>query len=710
MRFRTNTKLLGLSTLVIMLLSLLAACGAAPTATPAQTTAAPTTAPAATTAAPTTVSATTAPATTNAPTRAATTAPVATPTSSAARPTVTGTARAVPAPTFPPNSAANLPTPSAPRPAINLLDKADPLLIDLIDLFNSTQGTEAVKLKAAREFAEDLEVLYEDQDEIGFDVDVVSKADAKKVTDKITAMGGFVDDEIEIEGYTIILAAVPLKVFLTYQNATTKNNFLKELCEMKEVKLVNLPFDYEVEGLLGLPPTLEALKQLGQEAKNEGVKILGADKWQAAGIKGNGVTIGIIDSGYKFIDQLKGTYLPNDFTVTDFAKQIFGENSIDVGVHGTGVSEIIYSLAPEAKLIATSVRGSDAEFDAAIDFLVSQKVDFISVSMGNNSTAEDGNSPLSKKIEKVNKETGIVFFFASGNEGQEHYGGMFTPDDKGFHQFIPGVDRMAFGNPTDNPLQTTIILRWDEWLNGDVNPNATDFDLVIEDKDGKFLGTIDGDQRIRPPLETNAVQIPPQTVFYLKIKLKDGTNPPTKPVRVHIFLTGGIPPQFITPVMTVGTNADSRGAVAVGAIDPPDGTAIADYSSQGPLSDGRVKPDISAPGGVKSAAYEANGGKGIFNGTSAATPQVSGLAGLIKSGNPSLTSMQVVQVLQENAKMPSGLAVPNTVYGYGIADLSSLTPGAVQPKGNLPPMPAPNTNPDMPLLVIQLYPAPVPNP
>ena len=175
---------------------------------------------------------------------------------------------------------------------------------------------------------------------------------------------------------------------------------------------------------------------------------MGVDKWQAAGINGKGVTIGIIDSGFKFSDQLKGQgYLPADFTVTDFAQKLLNESSLEGGVHGTAVSEIIYSLAPGAKIIPTSIKGTDAEFSEAIDFLVSQKVDLVSVSMGNNSSAEDGNSPISKKIEQIRKDKGILFFLASGNEGTEHYGGKINLDNNGYHQWQPGSAEWRLPTP-----------------------------------------------------------------------------------------------------------------------------------------------------------------------------------------------------------------------------------------------------------------------
>ncbi len=264
---------------------------------------------------------------------------------------------------------------------------------------------------------------------------------------------------------------------------------------------------------------------------------------------------------------------------------------------------------------------------------VEQKVDIISISMGNNASSEDGNGRLSKKVEQVRKDKGILFFLAAGNEGTEHYGGQYNPDPVGYHQWQPGITLMAIGNPTNDPLKSTVILRWDQFLDGGLNPDATDLDLIIEDAQGEVLEISDTDQRVREPHEFLPLNIPPNTLLYIRAKLKPGTPPPTRPFNLHVFVTGGLSPQIYTPTQTIDSQADSRGAIAVGAVDPPEGNETGSYSSQGPLSDGRIKPEISGPAGVDSSAYMAkNGGaEGKFPATSAATPNVSALTAVIKS-------------------------------------------------------------------------------
>jgi len=88
---------------------------------------------------------------------------------------------------------------------------------------------------------------------------------------------------------------------------------------------------------------------------------------------------------------------------------------------------------------------------------------------------------------------------------------------------------------------------------------------------------------------------------------------------------------------TLGCPGSAPEALTVAAMNR-DGT-IADFSSRGPTKDGRVKPDICAPGvyilsstcGMISMMQFMDGPKlGAISGTSMATPHISGLVALIK--------------------------------------------------------------------------------
>jgi serine protease AprX len=98
---------------------------------------------------------------------------------------------------------------------------------------------------------------------------------------------------------------------------------------------------------------------------------------------------------------------------------------------------------------------------------------------------------------------------------------------------------------------------------------------------------------------------------------------------------------------TVGTPGCARRVITVGAVD--DNDQMARFSSRGPTSDGRIKPDIVYPG-VSIVAAQAAGtelgpvvteGYIAISGTSMATPHASGVAALMLEANPQLTADQV---------------------------------------------------------------------
>jgi hypothetical protein len=100
--------------------------------------------------------------------------------------------------------------------------------------------------------------------------------------------------------------------------------------------------------------------------------------------------------------------------------------------------------------------------------------------------------------------------------------------------------------------------------------------------------------------------------------------------------------------------------LTVGAIDPPTGTTIAPYSSQGPTNDARIKPDVAAVACVKSTSYA----PACFNGTSASTPVAAGAVALALDADKGATPAALAGYIRDNA-VDRGTAGPDNVYGRG---------------------------------------------
>ncbi len=121
--------------------------------------------------------------------------------------------------------------------------------------------------------------------------------------------------------------------------------------------------------------------------------------------------------------------------------------------------------------------------------------------------------------------------------------------------------------------------------------------------------------------------------------------------------------------------------------------AIAPFSSKGPTADNRTKPDITAPGNILASSvsrfdsnYVNSGNRtvsgvtngtntwlfGMMEGTSMASPMVTGILALWLEANPNLTPTQIKQLLKDNAWTDSFTGnIPsngNNTWGWGKID------------------------------------------
>jgi serine protease len=135
------------------------------------------------------------------------------------------------------------------------------------------------------------------------------------------------------------------------------------------------------------------------------------------------------------------------------------------------------------------------------------------------------------------------------------------------------------------------------------------------------------------------------------------------------------------------TPANCTGVITVAATDKSGNRAF--YSNYG------ATVEISAPGGAQAFANDPNGILSTLNtgtkspvadtyiyyqGTSMATPHVTGVVSLMFSLKPDLTPAQVLTILQNTVKaFPSGSTCTTALCGLGIVDaaaaLNALTPG-----------------------------------
>lgn len=109
--------------------------------------------------------------------------------------------------------------------------------------------------------------------------------------------------------------------------------------------------------------------------------------------------------------------------------------------------------------------------------------------------------------------------------------------------------------------------------------------------------------------------------------------------------------------------ADAPNVLTVGAVTVTEN--YASFSSRGPTSDNRIKPDVSVQG---EAAYYINtsGNIAFGNGTSFASPLLAGGVACLWQALPNATNAEITQYVKESASI---YETPNYTLGHGIPNL-----------------------------------------
>ena len=397
-----------------------------------------------------------------------------------------------------------------------------------------------------------------------------------------------------------------------------------------------------------------------QQTFSEGLARIRALEHHAAGAKGQGVKVAIIDGGFKGANKL-----PEDIPVRRWFRDYTG-TGIYAGTtaHGTACAEIIHDVAPEAELYLYKV-ADEVDLENAKDRCIQNGVAIVSHSeTWEGEGFGDGRGIICDIVNDA-ADNGILWVNAVGNYAQKHYTGFWHDSDAdNRHNFAAGDDAVNFVAEIGDAIRVT--LTWDDW------PITTeDYDL--------YLYYQDAFGNIKEVAKSTDVQgeggAPVERLEYFAVR--EGTY------GISVVRVGEAEPkklrvwswhhdiEYPVPASSLGIPSDARGTLSVGAVhhDQWDLGILASYSSRGPTADGRIKPDLVAPSGVATASYGAD----RFGGTSAAAPHVAGAAALLKSANPSLSRDDLWNALVE-ATVDLGAPGKDDSTGYGKLVLSVSVP------------------------------------
>ena len=481
--------------------------------------------------------------------------------------------------------------------------------------------------------------------------------DGAAARDAIAAAGG--DPGITVPG-ELVQAEVPL-------------GSLEQLEADPAIRFVRPPTDYDEPAD---PGAGRALLNPGQRVGpnvGEQIQKTNAAAWHAAGITGQGIKVGIIDSfsaghynaavNAGEIPQASGT-----FCRVNGANCTAGIFSGDR--HGVAVAEAVSDMAPSAQLyFASAVSAADTQ--AALNYFKSQGVRVVTRSQtGRYDGPGNGTGPIASVIQSSAVGQGMFYLNSAGNSagrngqlGTYWRGGWVDTDNDDFIEFAPNDELMGFDCSFINGL------RWSDWGKG---AGTTDYDFYLYDSTPTQIADSEDSQGSSggsaPPVERiDSFSCPASGVAYLAIKLFNVGSGTAGDV-LEIMTNGAEVEHPQNPFSASGPMADlnSAGAVAVGAVDPALGTTIAGYSSEGPTNDNRVKPDLSAAACVKSLSYSPS----CFNGTSSSTPVTAGAAALVLSAGAA-NSPQTLKTYLLNATVDRGVSGTDNVYGRGELRLPS---------------------------------------
>ena len=462
------------------------------------------------------------------------------------------------------------------------------------------------------------------------------------------------------------------------------------------------------------------------KATSQGVATVHADNLNAIGLTGQGMTIGILSDSFN--------KAPNSET-TDHAAQdirsgdlpgpgnplgdttpivVLDEDPVAGTDEGRALLQIVYDIAPDAKLCFATAFTGEVQFAANILKLADPKgkckADVIDDDVGYSQEPFFSDGVIALAVDQV-KADGVAYFSSAGNDNSGNYSATFNPVSDGaaranfagnlvlgnvpteltaggWHDFGTAknvsISMPIFASAGTNHL---LFLQWDDPF-FDIIPTAS-YDFLVFDENGFYHPELSGIDNIYstgqpvqgvvlPGGDPNQVS---GLVWFVAIALR-GPGFAT-PHAMHLKWVDFDDGAQVTLLQFANRLAPAlfghpaaAGAIAVAA-DYWNNTASSEYfSSLGPTAiyfdqdnnplpraEIRRKPEIAAPDGVDTTFFGQQGAltdpNPVFFGTSAAAPHAAAVGALLiqAAGGPGKLSPDALKaLLEETTQQPHQLA------------------------------------------------------
>jgi len=454
------------------------------------------------------------------------------------------------------------------------------------------------------------------------------------------------------------------------------------------------------------------LYSIKDEYSNE---LIGATSvWTDPGIDGEGLYIGVVDTGVDYNHPDLGGVWGNK-VVAGYSFEEDSWDPMDCNGHGTHVTGIIAAdgvvkgVAPKAKIVFAKIvegcEGSawDTTIAEAFDYMVDpDNLDYgpegthppvvsVNMSFGADSGFVDPNAPDQQAIENC-IENGIVVSLSAGNA-------YYSYNDFGYYPFFP--DYATVGSPAITPNAIAVGASWNSvgrYEGYKVGSTEMHYGYTVASDGGLAPNEVFGPSQDLPYIYCglgSPSEIPNEVAgkialikrgvntFYDKafnaqtkgaigaIIYNDGAN--ANRMDLMGITVEGSPPVTIPVVFSnypqgndLRINQSSYQTVCF------DGTTtevtiyladkMVDFSSWGTPPDLSFKPEVTAPGGaIWSTVPVSMGSYANYSGTSMASPHVAACAALLLEAHPDWTPEQIKIALMNTADL---LIEPSTGLPY----------------------------------------------
>lgn len=465
---------------------------------------------------------------------------------------------------------------------------------------------------------------------------------------------------------------------------------------------------------------------------------------------GKGVIIGVVDNGFDFTHPMFKDADGNCRIITAWDQNVTGgfndygygviynttekilaahhDNSYDthgthvLGIAGGSSSSAYKGIATGAQLAVVSTNKSEQGIIDGVDYLIKYaesqgKPIAINVSLGTVLGYKDGTSNFAQLLDQLlSGKKGVLLSIATGNEG--HRNKMIASNNNCSSTLVPpsyGRENIFMQGETGHSYKLKLTLK--NTATGDVLLEKI---LTSDNETSEKITDFGTDDRANALLTMSSLKnaITEAPTFNINLSYLTATNEQWQiefttdggkymaACDYGSFAAGGNE-GFVdgSSASTLASTSTGKNPIAVGAyVSRKDYTDISGKihnnpwtegdiyvrSGKGPTFDGRIKPDVVAPGAAVISSLNSFAAMysvpstdkvysettndrtyywGVGSGTSMATPAVTGTMALWLQANSTLTLEQAKQIIGNSAISDTyAKDLPNSVFGYGKID------------------------------------------